>query len=367
MLRIAEATGLEYPDRDNWDIFYQFMLPSMWDFQPYGAAPDDPHRELDELVAFSRRWKPDLVLWDPVFPIGAVAAAATGAAHGRLLWGLDYYAWGMDRLAERAGLPGAPEENPLVETMRPGCARYGVEVDEAMLVGQFTVDPMPAGMRLPASTRTLPYRWVPYAGQTPIPEWLYQGSDRPRVALSLGLSQRLFFKDGWDHVPKLLEMVSTLDVEVVATLNADQLALVPRLPDNVRAVDYVPLNQLLPTCRALVHQGGLGTFAAASAAAVPQLIIDFETMNGTHEVDGGLATEKHTEAALTAGYVTRRGAGLPLDITLSVDTMRKQLERVLDEPSFQQGADGVCADTLAAPSPNEIVPVLETLAARFRA
>jgi glycosyltransferase len=199
-----------------------------------------------------------------------------------------------------------------------------------------------------------------------MPSWLYEPRDRPRIALSLGLSQRLYFKDGWDHVPKLLEMVSTLDVEVVATLNADQLAQVERLPDNVRAVDYIPLNQLLPTCSALVHQGGMGTFAAACALNVPQLIIDFDADNGWRVVDGGLATEKHTEATLTSTRVTEAGAGLRLDITLSVDTMRKQLERVLTEPSFAAGAAGLYADTLAAPSPNEVVPVLEKLTAQYR-
>lgn len=370
MERITTALDLTDPaDRDLWDILYQFMLPSMWDFQPYGADPKDPHPELDQLVDFARSWRPDLVLWDPCFPIGAVAARACGAAHARMMWGLDYYSWAMDRFAERATRPGpGPEENPLVETMRPGAARHGVEVDDELLVGQWTVDPMPAGMRLPTSTRTVPVRWLPFSAQTPVPSWLYPVPDRPRVGLSLGLSQRLFFKDGWDHVPRLMDMVAELDIEVVATLNADQLALVPRLPDNVRAVDFIPLNQLLPTCSALVHQGGLGTFSAAVATATPQLIIDSDVANGvtTVEEDGEefLATEKHTESKLTADYVADNGAGLPLDLQFSVDTMRKQLVRVLDEPAFQQGADKLYEDALATPSPNQVVPVLEKLTAR---
>jgi UDP:flavonoid glycosyltransferase YjiC (YdhE family) len=370
MERITEALGLEYPDRDHWDVLYKFMLPAMWDWQPYGASPSDPHPEVDQLVDFARYWRPDLVIWDPCCPIGAVAAGVTGAAHGRMLWGLDYFSWAMDRFAERAEQPGGPEENPLVETMRPSCERHGVEVTDELIVGQFTVDPLPSAMRLPTDTRTIPVRWEPFAAQIPLPEWLCRPPERPRVGLTLGLSQRLFFKDGWDHVPKLMDMVAELDIEVVATLNADQLALVKRLPDNVRTVDFVPLNQLLPTCSALIHQGGMGTFAAASALGVPQLIIDYEAEQGwtVVEEDGeeALATEKHTESTITANYVTERGAGLPLDIRLSVDTMRKQLVRVLEEPSVREGAARLHADWLATPSPNEVVPSLEKLAAHAR-
>ncbi|MBQ1076544.1 DUF1205 domain-containing protein [Micromonospora sp. C31] len=371
--RITEALELTPADKEVWDVFYQFMLPSMWDFHPVGSTARDPHPVLDDLVAFARDWQPDLVLWDPCFPAGAVAARVAGAAQARLLWGLDYFASTMDRFAERATRPGpGPEENPLVETMRPAAERYGLEIDDELLLGQWTVDPTPPGVRLPTSVRTVPMRWVPYSGQTVLPRWLHHRPERPRVALSLGLSQRMYFKGGWDHVPGLLEMVSDLDVEVVATLNADQLAGMPTLPRNVRAVDYLPLTQLLPSCSAMVHHGGMGTFASAVALRVPQLITDSDDDNGmiTIEADGlewSMAT-KHIESSVTARCVAERSAGLVLDIkNLSVDAMRKQLVRVLDEPTFRQGADSLHDDLLATPSPTETVPVLEKLTRRYRA
>ncbi|WP_327028757.1 DUF1205 domain-containing protein [Micromonospora sp. NBC_01740] len=371
--RITEALELTPADKEVWDVFYQFMLPSMWDFHPVGSTARDPHPVLDDLVAFTRDWQPDLVLWDPCFPAGAVAARVAGAAQARLLWGLDYFASTMDRFAEAAARPGpGPEENPLVETMRPAAERYGLEIDDELLLGQWTVDPTPPGVRLPTSVRTVPTRWVPYSGQTVLPRWLHHRPERPRVALSLGLSQRMYFKGGWDHVPGLLEMVSDLDVEVVATLNADQLAGMPTLPKNVRAVDYLPLTQLLPSCSAMVHHGGMGTFASAVALRVPQLITDSDDDNGmiTIEADGlewSMAT-KHIESSVTARCVAERGAGLVLDIkNLSVDAMRKQLVRVLDEPAFRQGADSLYDDLLATPSPTETVPVLEKLTRRYRA
>ena len=105
---------------------------------------------------------------------------------------------------------------------------------------------------------------------------------------------------------------------------------------------------------------------------MPQLIADSDDDNGmiTIEADGlewSMAT-KHIESSVTARCVAGRGAGLVLDIkNLSVDAMRKQLVRVLDEPAFRQGADSLYDDLLATPSPTETVPVLEKLTRRYRA
>ncbi len=66
------------------------------------------------------------------------------------------------------------------------------------------------------------------------------------------------------------------DVELVATLDPAELP-VHALPDNVRATGYVPLDVLLPGAAAMVHHGGQGTFAAAVARRVPQIIAPVPT------------------------------------------------------------------------------------------
>lgn len=150
---------------------------------------------------------------------------------------------------------------------------------------------------------------------------------------------------------EFFDSVAGLDLELVATLNSEQLTAVGTLPDNVRAIEYVPLNQLLPTSSAIIHHGGGGTFAAAVAFKVPQLVAPLPMW----------------DEMVTARYVARRGAGLIADpAAIDVDSVGKDLVRLVEEPSFQLGAQGLYEDMLAAPAPKDVVPVLERLTAEHR-
>jgi rhamnosyltransferase subunit B len=58
---------------------------------------------------------------------------------------------------------------------------------------------------------------------------------------------------------------------ILATSHTEQIPA--DLPMSVRAVGYVPLDRVLPSCGAIVHHGGVGTTAQAIAAACPQVIL----------------------------------------------------------------------------------------------
>jgi glycosyltransferase len=344
----------------------------MWDFIPYGS-PDAPMPAMDNLVAFFRQWGPDLVLWDPCIPGAAVAARVVGASQARI-YGTDYMGWFQQTHKQLVSRPGAPKvPSPLAETVRGMAERYGVDVDDDILFGQWTVDMMPPGMNFPVDTRKIPMRWVPFNAPQAMPDWLYPVPERPRVAISLGMSIRTYLKADWDFTAMLLEGLSDLDVDVIATLNKDQLAAVPTIPDNVRIVDYVALDYLIPTCSALIHHGGLGTMAPAGYFGVPQLIVDFTddhfdgaplSKDSEEEPDG----PRYKLAPVTGSYVTRFGAGEVLDLARPYDeavrTVREQVTRVLKEPSFADGAARLRRDLFASPSPADLVPTLEKLAQR---
>ncbi|QUH03066.1 activator-dependent family glycosyltransferase [Saccharopolyspora erythraea] len=314
-----------------------------------------PDALLRDLAAFTRWWRPDLVVWDALTYAGPVVAKATGTAHARLLSGVDNLARLRALLLDS---PDAPEVtgDPVADWLGGKLARFGCDFDEQAVVGQLTIDPLPSWMSPDLDLVRLPMRPVPYHGPSAVPDWLREPPARTRVCLTLGMSGRSQVRDG-SHVPgmaaydlpveDLLEAVSTLDAEVVATLTADQLGRVP-VPANVRLVDFVPLDALLPTCSAIVHHGGAGTMNTALVHAVPQLV-----------VPTAIWDERQLAAALA-----EQGAGITcLPEELGPRLLREQLGRLVDEPSFAANAGRLAEEVAATPSPHDIVPALEELVA----
>ncbi|MEJ2885811.1 nucleotide disphospho-sugar-binding domain-containing protein [Actinomycetospora aeridis] len=369
--RLTDELGLtpDDPDREHWDVLTQYYIPSMWDFVPYRGRPDQEMPAMDGLVSFARTWEPDLVLWDPTVPGAAVAARVSGAAHARWWTAPDVFGKGLDLLEARNEGSDDPVDDPLVETVRPLAERYGVTVDRELLLGQWTVNPQPPAVGPEVSAPTLPVRWIPHSRQDAMPDWLYPVPDRPRVAISLGLSERSFMEGGWDHVPALFEALSDLDVEVVATLNALQLSAVDKIPDNVRVVEFVALGQLMPTCDLLIHHGGMGTVMPAIANGVRQIVVDFadHKITTTELLGERVDRSRYSLGPALARYATDSGAGLVMNVSRpDAFTMRETIQRVLTEPSFQRGTDRLRSDLLATPAPAEVVPILERLTAEHR-
>ncbi|NJP64832.1 nucleotide disphospho-sugar-binding domain-containing protein [Streptomyces spiramenti] len=308
---------------------------------------------LKDLVRFARSWKPDLVVWDAHNYAGPVLARVVGAAHVRILPATDHWARMYARYRELAAEhPDDPGPDPLADYLGGKLAAYGAEFDHEMVVGQATLDPMPGCLRydLP-DVDHWPLRHVPYNGPTVIPTWLRKKPRRPRVCLTLGSMRRSLGMHGSVGGEKLLvedvlEGLSTLDIEVIATLNADQVPPGTRIPENVRLFDFVPLNPLLPTCAAIVHYCGTGTVAASVAHGVPQL-----------GIPGNMWGE-----SLMMGKLEARRAGLVADESRLIE----QLKQLLEDPSFREGAAQVQKDMLATPSPHDLVPRLEALTAGNR-
>ncbi|HET6501027.1 MAG TPA: activator-dependent family glycosyltransferase [Amycolatopsis sp.] len=299
---------------------------------------------IDDLVAFARAWRPDLVVWEPFTPAGAVAAAVTGAAHARLLWGADLV------VDQRNALLRLPGPDPLADWLGGVGERYGLMFDEQLVRGQWTIDQMPASIRLPLGEPTLPMRYVPYNGPAVVPDWLREPPRRPRVCLTVGISERHGANFVEVTLPKLLESVADLDAEIVATVSASARTRIPALPENVRAVEFVPLHVLLPTCSAILHHGGAGTWATAVSAGVPQLIFPSVWDN-----------------AYRARRTEELGAGLVVPATEATPaTLRDGLARLLTESSFADGAERLRRELLADPAPADVVPRLEKLVLEHR-
>ncbi|MCX0241685.1 MULTISPECIES: nucleotide disphospho-sugar-binding domain-containing protein [Streptomyces] len=366
--RITEALHVPEENEMEWGTICHGFLPAMWDFTPFQGSPDEPLPAMDGMVSFFRSWQPDLVIWDPCMPGAAVAARAVGARHARQS-GTDYNGWFLDLYEKLTEGPDAPDEpNPMVETIRAMAERYDVPIDHDTLYGQWTIDVVPSGMNFDVDTRRLPMRWIPHTAQTAMPDWLYPVPERPRVALSLGLSVRKYVPaTDWAYVRTLLDALGGLDIEVVATLDASQLADVGELPPNIRVVDYLPLDNLMQTCQLLIHHGGIGTMAAAGCVGVPQIVVDFPESGDEKKEDEPpserIAYPRYKLAPVTGAYITGFGAGEVMDLgSPSVAAVREQVTRLLTDPAFRSGAERLRMDLMASPSPSDIVPTLEKLA-----
>lgn len=388
----AKILGLSPADKEHWISFYQVLLCPTSDY----VRLDRP--EPADLIRFARTWQPDLVVWDSTMPAAAIAATLSGAAHTRFLIGHDMFGWAVDQLAahredlEAAGL----DPNPLASLVRPLAEHHGLDLTDELLLGQWSTETMLAGMRLPTSRKKLFVRHVPYVDPEVFPAWLYDRPATPRVAFSLGESTRRFVPGDWDRTPKIMRAIDGLDLDVVGTLTDGQLCDVERVPGNVRTLDWVNLQHLLPTCSSIIHHGGIGTFSTAVAAKVPQLVCDLEgesimmrlvedepdvmdtgTLRNGYEFDASEEEQapsthwevpaKKLEATPVSDFVIAKGAGVRLDHRAqSVAEIRELIWHVSTDAGYAARAAELHDEWLATPSPSEIIPDLERLAAEHR-
>ncbi len=391
--RYAEVLGLSPEDREHWITYFQVMLCPSSDY--VRVDRDEPH----DLIRFARTWQPDLVVWDPVFPAGGIAARLSGAAHCRQPIGQDLFAWSMDRLAEHrddlvaAGL----DPSPIATLLEPLAEKYGLTVDDDLMYGNWTTETMLDAFRLPTSTRKLYIRHVPYGDPKLLPDWLYE-EHPPRVAFSMGESSRRFMVGDWDRTPKIMKAIDGLDVEVLATLTDRQLHGVEKVPDNVRTFDWLNLQTVLPTCSSMIHHGGGGTMMSALVAGVPQLVCDIKgesLLMRLVEVDPGQVASgtvrngleldvsdpdqieipsevwelpaKKLEATPAVEFLISKGAGARLDHRAqSISEMRELIWHVTTDAGYRERAAMLHQEWLAVPSPGEVIPALERLVAAHR-
>lgn len=306
---------------------------------------------IDDVVRFARGWRPDLVVWDPMMFAGSVAARAIGVPHARLMWGLDLMGRMRKNFLGFRGLAAEFWTDPMAEWLTPVIERYGKTFDEELLNGVWTIDQMPPWMRVPVGLDTLSMRFTPYNGPASIPQWALEKPQRPRVCVSFGLTDRNRGEKPDEPLPAIIEAVSDLDIEVIATLDEYQLKTIGTIPDNVRVVEFTPLRTLMPTCSAVVHHGGGGTFGNALLHGVPQLVVPDHVWDTT----------------LTGQHLAERGMGLcvlPGEYTPAI--LRENLVRLLEEPSFRAAAEEARKEAEATPSPNDVVRQLEQLVAEYR-
>ncbi|MEY9890090.1 UDP:flavonoid glycosyltransferase YjiC (YdhE family) [Catenulispora sp. MAP5-51] len=308
-------------------------------FSPHVLAAEAAAGDLN---GFVRWWRPDLIVSDPLVYAAPLAAAAGGGVPlVRNLTGPD--------IARKVGFPGLTDVGDadvratwpadLVELYE----RHGVEpaVDFAVRV----VDHTPASMQIPGIPNRVQARFVPYNGTGVLPKWVLEPRERPRVCVTWGTLTTTTSGTENFLAPTVVEALADLDVEVVVAVKKSDRELMGEPGGRVRIVEELPLSLLLPTCDALVSQGGSGAVLTAAALGVPQLALP-------------LVSDHTMIAALLAGT----GAGIDLrPADADPEAIRDAVRTLVHDPKPRDAAGALAEEIAAAPAPAQIVSVLEDL------
>jgi UDP:flavonoid glycosyltransferase YjiC (YdhE family) len=296
-----------------------------------------------DLVGFAQWWQPDVVISDPLVYAAPLAAGVLGIPLLRHLWGLD--------TALKAALPGngvSGEDDPKARwpaELIDLYASYGVPPRSH--VAMRTIDICPPSMQFPGVPDRMPTRYVPYNGPGEAPSWLLDPPRRRRVAVTWGtLATQYAGREGF-LVPQVLEALAGFDTEAVVTLNSADRALLPpgsEQDGTVRIVQNLPLHLLLPSCDAIIHQGGAGTTLTAAALGVPQVAV------------GGVADGKANAERLAA-----TGAGVQVrSADATVEAIAAAIAVALSD-DVRRAAHRLSEEIQAQPAPAETVQAIEAL------
>ena len=180
--------------------------------------------------------------------------------------------------------------------------------------------------------------------EVPLPPLITAHSATPLVYVTFGT----VFNSNPELVSTVLAGVRDLPVRVVLTLgpSADPDAVGPQ-PAHVHVARYIPQTQLLPHSAAVVSHAGSGTLLAALARGLPQLCLP-------------QAADQFGNAAACVAA----GAGRALlPGTVTVDSVRAEMEHVLTDGAYRAAAERVAAEIRAMPSPAEVA---DLIAIRYR-
>lgn len=296
---------------------------------------------VDGVVDFARAWRPDLVVHDAVTFAGLVAGAVLDVPTAATLWGnITLPKHHRDLMTGAL----APDFAALFE-------RYGVAPKAEPDVW---IDPCPPRMGLASPDPRLRCRYVPYNGPGEAPDWLLERPARRRVCVTWGItSGRIGPSGAPDVFDQVVEAAAGLDAELVLALSDAGNARLSGLPAGTRVVENLPLSLLLPSCAAVVHQGGGGSTMTSVWSGTPQLIVSPRPEQ--------MMTGDRLETLGAARHLVR--GELAADPASGTAKVRAALLGLLDDTSHARAARELRQDMLAQPAPAALVPRLELLAA----
>lgn len=336
----AFACGLDFDGGQNgfallpeWpSIVERIQHPALQQLASFveGLAP----RMADDLIPLVTRWKPDLIVRDPVEYGGYVAAEVYGLPHASVMWGIYIDARrgcadSLHALRSRYGLP----RDPGLDT-----------VDRDLVIKYLPPFWEQAGVPEPPSTRC--FCAAPYDGADggTVPQWVDALPPQPIVYATLGTT----FNQSRETFAAIIAALADEPVNLILTVGR---TMEPRqfdpLPPNVHVEQYIPNGLLLPRCRAVIFHGGFNTLHGSLWHGLPMVVTPLEA----------------GDQWPTAMRCVEEGVGVwAQGSPPSAETIRTAVHTVLSEARYRQRAQALAEAMRELPPLSEAVRLLEALA-----
>jgi MGT family glycosyltransferase len=185
------------------------------------------------------------------------------------------------------------------------------------------------------------------SGDEQRPFWLEHFSPRPTVYATAGTA-----------VNKTLGLLETFvaalrdePLNMILTIGRDRdPAEFGALPENVHVERYIPQSLVLSACDLVLSHCGSGTMYAALDRGLPMVNVPI----GMDQLEN-------------AARCTALGLGVTVEASaLGVDGIRAAVREVLADSAYRERAQRMQRDMHALPGPDEVVALLERLAAEKR-
>ena len=316
--RFPEFAGLAPTERS------EFMFPRL-----FGLAFAPPM--LADLVSIARDWAPTMVVCDAAEFAGPVVAASLGVPNVTKSFGALLP---PERVAAASAL-AAPLWSAHGQEPRPYGGMY-----EHLYLDVYPASLQPSEWPHIRVRQPLRPSGLTSKGEHELPALVTETGSTPLVYVTFGT---VFSNNA--ALSAVIAAACKLDVRAVVTVgpDGDPASLGPQ-PPNVHVARYIPQDQLLPHCSAVVSHAGSGTFLAALAAGLPQVCLP-----------------QAADQFLNAAACDHSGVGITVAPgTETAEQVTAALGRVLSDASFGDAAERVRGEIAAMPSPHDVVELLQS-------
>jgi UDP:flavonoid glycosyltransferase YjiC (YdhE family) len=181
-----------------------------------------------------------------------------------------------------------------------------------------------------------------------LPDWWGElDGSRPVVHVTQGTIAN---KDFGQLVGPALEALADEDVLVVVATGGRPLATLPALPDNARAAEFLPYDELLPRTAAFVTNGGYGGVQLALRHGVPIV-----------------ATGGHEDKPEVGARIAWSGVGVRFRAErVAPAALRTAVRKVLDDPRFRTASQAMAARMAESDGMRVLTEVLDGLTGAAR-